>query len=203
MFPCRSMVNSLMSTKDFQRISFSSASLSSPSTVRCHRVKWSLCLGTCQVNTHIPDVIPAKRLEHMLDVFATHMQQEIADFGPHIPLIAMMVPQARVSKGSVEQIAQFDVVMVTPVDHGCLWTAEPRADCGGEGDNKQRVTERVAEEILDVFVSQRDKENVKVFHHFPRFVVQWRKNGEAPEHESLCFGSVRCACFLMLFQAIC
>ena len=63
---------------------------------------------------------------------------------PRLPLIAMLVLQARVSKRSVEQIAQFEVVLVTPVDRGSLWAAEPRADCGGESDikNKRRFVLR-------------------------------------------------------------
>ena len=66
MLPLRSFVNTLKPTKHFQRSSFPSASLSSPLTVRGHRLEQSLCLGTCQVNPHTPDMIPAKRLEHML-----------------------------------------------------------------------------------------------------------------------------------------
>ena len=75
----------------------------------------------------------------MLDVLVSRMQQEIAYLAAHLPLIAMLVLQARVSKRSVEQIAQFEVVMVTPVDHGCLCAAEPRADRRGESDKKTSV----------------------------------------------------------------
>lgn len=138
MFPCGSFVTSLKSTKELQRSSFSSAALSPPSTVQCHRLEQSLCLGTCQVNPHIPDAIPAKRLEHMLEVPVPQTQQEITNFAAHLPLIAMLVLQARVSKRLVEEIAEFEVVMVTPVDRGCLWAAEPRSDCGGESDIKNK-----------------------------------------------------------------
>ena len=74
----------------------------------------------------------------MLDVLVRRMQQEIANIAARLPLIAKLVLQARVSKRSVEQIAQFEVVLVTPVDRGCLWAAEPRADCGGESDSKNK-----------------------------------------------------------------
>ena len=43
----------------------------------------------------------------MLDVPVPRMQQEIANLAAHLPLIAMLVLQARVSKRSVEEIAQF------------------------------------------------------------------------------------------------
>ena len=125
-------------------------------------------------NPHIPDVIPAKRLEHMLDVLVPQMQQEIANIAARLPLFAMLVLQARVSKRSVEQIAQFEVVLVTPVDRGCLWAAEPRADCGGESDIKNKCRYVLRSRCYMCLCLKDTKENAKVFQHIPIFVAQQR-----------------------------
>ena len=50
-------------------------------------------------------------------------KRKIADFAPYFPLIAMLVPQPRVSNRSVEQIAQFRVVSVISVDRGAHYDA--------------------------------------------------------------------------------
>ena len=62
-----------------------------------------------------------------------------------------------------------------PVDRGCLWAEEPRADCCAESDITKQVSVRVAEQMLDVLVSERQKENAQVFQHAAGRVGTHRK----------------------------
>ena len=59
-------------------------------------------------------------------------KRKFAEFAPYLPLIAMLVPQARVSKRSVEPIAEFEVVSVFSVDRG--------AHCDARADGKRCTT---------------------------------------------------------------
>ena len=50
-------------------------------------------------------------------------KRKFADFAPYFPLVEMLVPQGRVSKRSVEQIAEFEVVSVISINRGTRFDA--------------------------------------------------------------------------------
>ena len=50
-------------------------------------------------------------------------KRKIVDFAPYFTLMAMLLPQARVSNRLVEQIAEFRVVSVISVDRGAHYDA--------------------------------------------------------------------------------